>query len=62
MLFLRLLLHRRWILWRVLSAGTRIAMMRCCDDGDAEMLRPTYFYIVVIRRVWMEIIRISARV
>jgi hypothetical protein len=51
MLFLRLLLHRRWILWRVLSAGTRIAMMRCCDDGDAEMLRPTYFYIVVIRRV-----------
>jgi hypothetical protein len=62
MLFLRLLLRRRWMWWRPLRVGIRVAMMRCCDDGDAEMLRPTYFYIVVIRRVWMEIIRISARV
>jgi hypothetical protein len=62
MLFLKLLLRRRWIWWGLLRVGIRIAMMRCRDDGDVEMLRRTYCYIVVDRCVWMEIIRISARV
>jgi hypothetical protein len=47
MLFLKLLLRRKWICWGLLSVGIRVAMMRCCDDGDVEMLRRTYCYIVV---------------
>jgi hypothetical protein len=47
MLFLKLLLRRRWIWCRLLRVGIRVAMMRCCDDEDVEMLTRTYCYIVV---------------
>jgi hypothetical protein len=61
MLFLRLLLRRRWMWWRLLRVGIRVAMMRCRDDEDAETLRRTYCYILVDRCVW-KTTRISARV